>query len=256
MFKRIKELRNYKELIWNFTSRDLKLKYKNSALGFIWSLLNPLMMMVVYTIAFKFIMKQDIENFSMYILTGILPWSFFQASIIGGTRCIIDNAQLVKKVYFPREIIPFSMVLTNMINYLITLVIVFLGLFISKIHIGPHLLLLPIVLLLFFIFTYGLVLLLSSLDVIYRDIFHFVEVVFMAWIYLTPVVYTVDQAKELKWLFYFNPMYYPIQSIRDTLMYDRISYNYLLAMALIAFVTLFVGYKSFIKIEKVFAEEI
>lgn len=257
MIKRIKELYVYRELIRNFTSRDLKLKYKNSALGFLWSFFNPLLMMIVYTIVFGKVLDMGVPNFPVFIIVGILPWMFFQTSVVGGTHSIVSNAPLIRKVYFARDVIPFSVLLTNFINYLITLLVVMIALLIYKIQIGLPILLLPVILLLFFVFTYGLVLMLSALNVMYRDVSHFVEIAFMAWMYLTPIIYSFDRIPSgYRWFFYLNPMTLVINCIRDVTMYKTINYSYLAGLFVFSLVFLSLGYTVFAKYEKSFAEEI
>ncbi|CDM69536.1 ABC-2 type transporter [Clostridium bornimense] len=258
MVERIKEIMQSKELLKNLTSKELKLKYKNSAIGFVWSFFNPLIMMMVYTFAFKVIFRNPDPNYPIFILSGLLPWTTFQTAIMGGTQSIVNNAHLIKKVYFPREIIPLSIVLSSFVNYLITLIILFAGIFIAKIPIGIPIIAFPIVLFLFLIFTIGLTLILSSLNVIYRDVSHFVEVAFMAWMYLTPVIYQMELIPEkIRPLMYLNPMTLVLNSIRACLYENRFpSAKVVLALAIIAMVFLWIGFKVFNKIQKRFAEEI
>ncbi|WP_253287414.1 ABC transporter permease [Clostridium bornimense] len=258
LVERIKEIMQSKELLKNLTSKELKLKYKNSAIGFVWSFFNPLIMMMVYTFAFKVIFKNPDPNYPIFILSGLLPWTTFQTAIMGGTQSIVNNAQLIKKVYFPREIIPLSIVLSSFVNYLITLIILFIGIFIAKIPIGIPLIAFPVVLFLFLIFTTGLTLILSSLNVIYRDVSHFVEVAFMAWIYLTPVIYQMDLIPaKIRPLMYLNPMTLVLNSIRACLYENNFpSVKVVLALAVVAFVFLWIGFKVFNKLQRRFAEEI
>lgn len=258
MYNKLLELIEHKELLKNLTAKELKLKYKNSALGFFWSFLNPLMMTMVYTFAFKYIMKSPEPNYSMFILSGLLPWTFFQASVIIGTNSIVGNAHLVKKVYFPREIIPLSMIFANFVNYLNTLAILLVLLIIFGVKLGLPLLFLPLVLILFLIFTIGIVLLLSSLNVRYRDITHFVEILFMAWIYLTPIIYSMSLIPERFRIFILlNPMTLVVNAVRDTLFYNRLPDMYqmhgLLAYSIFFLV---IGWKTFDRLQRSFAEEI
>ncbi|MHC1685683.1 MAG: ABC transporter permease [Clostridiaceae bacterium] len=258
MYNKLLELIDHKELLKNLTAKELKLKYKNSALGFFWSFLNPLMMTMVYTFAFKYIMQIKIENFAMFVLAGLLPWTFFQSSVIIGTSSIVGNAHLVKKVYFPREIIPLSMIFSNFVNYLNTLAILLVLLIIFGVKLGLPLLYLPLVLILFLIFTIGIVFLLSSLNVRYRDITHFVEILFMAWIYLTPVVYSMDQIPDqFEPFLYLNPMTLVVNCVRDTLFYNRIPNMYqMLGLLAYSIFFLVIGWKTFDRLQKSFAEEI
>ncbi|RME78451.1 MAG: hypothetical protein D6784_02365, partial [Chloroflexi bacterium] len=120
------ELWVYRDLLRNLVIRDLKVRYRNSVLGVLWSLGNPLLMMLVFTLVFKVMTSYSrAENFPVFVLCGILPWNFFSASIIGAIRSIVDNASLVNKIYFPRESLPVSVVLANLINFLLSLVVLF-----------------------------------------------------------------------------------------------------------------------------------
>lgn len=258
--KYIKEIVEHRELLYNLTSKELKLKYRNSVLGFLWSFLNPILMLVVYTIAFKFIMRQTTKNFTVFLLCGLLPWNFFVASVMGSTNSIVSNANLIKKVYFPREIIPLSIIFSNFINFAITLIILFAAVIFSGIGIGLPLILLPIVLLMVLGFTVGLSLILASLNVLYRDIAHLVEVIFNLWMYLTPIVYPLTLLNShpiAKKLILLNPMTLLVECIRSILYTNSFPYIlYMVVMVVLDVILIFVGFIIFRKIETVFAEEI
>lgn len=258
MFKKINEIKEYKELLFNLTVKDLKLKYKNSALGFFWSFLNPLLMLVVYTFAFKFIMRVQIENYSVVLLAGLLPWNFFNASVQGSTMSLISNAGLIKKVYFPREIIPLSLIFSNFVNFLMTLVVLFAAMMLFGVHLGINILMLPFILVLLVIFTTGLSLMLASLNVFYRDISHFVEILFMAWIYLTPVIYSFEMIPEqYRFFLLLNPMTLVVELIRDTTIRNVFpNVGFLVALVGVAFLMLFIGHKVFSRLDRDIAERI
>lgn len=258
MIERIKEIYKSRELLKNLTSKELKLKYKNSALGFIWSFFNPLMMMVVYTFAFKYVIGIDEPNYQIFILSGILPWMAFQNAVQVGTQSIVMNGNLLKKVYFPREVVPLSIVFSSMVNYVITLSVLFLGIIICKMPLGPALISLPLVILLFAIFTTGLTLLLSALNALYRDVSHFVEIAFMAWMYLTPIIYKIDRIPDaIRPFMYLNPMTLVVNSLRAPLYDNRFPEMWQLgALALVSFILLWIGFRVFNKLQRRFAEEI
>lgn len=144
----IHEIYISKELLINLTTKELKLKYRNSVLGFLWSLLNPIMMMLVYVFAFTYIMPQKVPNYTVILLAALLPWNFFSAAVQGSTGSIVSNANLIKKVYFPREIIPLSIIFSNFVSFIITLTILFAAMFIYHIKIGWVILLYPLILIL------------------------------------------------------------------------------------------------------------
>lgn len=258
MIDRIKELFGYKELINNLTMKELKLKYRNSTLGFVWSFLNPLLMLVVYTFAFKLILKVKIANFTVFLLAGLLPWIFFQGAVQMSTNSIVANSNLIKKVYFPREIIPLSIILSNFVNFLITLVVLFASVVIFKVKIGISIIMLPVSLLLLLLLVIGIALILSSLNVLFRDVSHLVEVAFMAWFYLTPIVYSLDMIPEKYRIFLLlNPMTLVVECIRASMVYNTMpKLIYILALTIIDILLIIIGYKVFMKLEKRFAEEI
>jgi ABC-type polysaccharide/polyol phosphate export permease len=185
------ELWGYYELIWNLVVRDLKVRYRNSALGVLWSLFNPLLMMVVFTIVFTVMTPySDVKSYPVFVLCGILPWNFFSASVIGAIRSVVDNAPLVNKVYFPREILPISVVLANMVNFIIALPVLFILILAFQIPLTLWVLFLPAVLLVQVIFTIGFSLIMATANVFYRDTQIIMEVLMMAWFFVTPVFYS------------------------------------------------------------------
>jgi len=254
----LKEFIKYKDLLINLTKKELQLKYKNSVLGFLWSFLHPLLMLVIYTIAFKVILKIPIENFSLFVFTGLLPWLFFQGSISQSTNSIVNNSSLIQKVYFPREVIPLSVVLANFINFLITMIILFFALIFYKFTFSSAFLILPIVLLINLLSTTGLSFFLSSFTVKYRDIAHLIEVLFMVLFYLTPIIYSLTMVPEpYRSVILANPMTSIIEMYRSILLDGKIpSYELLLSGILYSVIIFVLGLVIFKKREKNFAEEI
>lgn len=183
----------YRELMRNLVVRDLKVRYRNSALGVLWSLGNPLLMMVVFTFVFTVMTRYStVEKFPVFVLCGILPWNFFSASVIGSIRSIVDNAPLVGKVYFPRSILPVSLVLANMINFLLALVVLFVFIIFFDIPLTGWVLLLPLVILVQVIFTAGVALILATVNVFYRDTQVIMEVLMQTWFFMTPILFPVE----------------------------------------------------------------
>lgn len=185
----LRELWGYRDLIYNLVVRDLKVRYKYSVLGILWSLLNPLLMMLIFAVVFTVVLRQDIKHFSVFFLTGLLPWNFFQASLMGATGTIVGNSGLIKKVYFPREVLPISLVLSNLVNFGLALLV--LGGFLVATGIGftPYMLWLPIIILIQLLFVIGLGLFTSALNVFYRDTLMILDVALQAWFFLTPIFY-------------------------------------------------------------------
>jgi ABC-type polysaccharide/polyol phosphate export permease len=189
--RRLADLWHYREFLRNLVIRDLKVRYRNSLLGVLWSLFNPLLMMVVFTTVFTVMTPySNVKKFPVFVLCGILPWNFFSASVIGAIRSIVDNSNLVKKVYFPREILPISIVLANLINFLLALIVLFALMFAFEVPLTRWLLLLPLVMLVQLIFTLGFSLIMATSNVFYRDTQIIMEVLMLAWFFVTPVFYS------------------------------------------------------------------
>lgn len=267
--KQLRELWTYKNLIRNLVVRDLKVRYKNSILGVAWSWINPLLMMLVYTVVFQVLAgRSDLPNYPVFVLCALLPWTFFSASLSQATDSIVSTASLIKKVYFPREALPISIVLGNFVNFLIALP-VFFGLALLFGHtISPYVLLTPIIMLIEMAFILGLALITSTLNVFYRDTRHILEVALQAWIFLTPVFYPITTVPEQYtvlgntinirvWLRRLNPMASIIASYRDMLYWGNFTgLDFLLRTALTALAILVIGYFVFLRYSPRFAEEV
>ncbi len=156
----------YRDLTRNLVVRDLKVRYKNSFLGVAWSWINPLLMMIVYTIFFTVLLRNtSLPHYPVFLLSGLLAWNFFSESLSSATGSIVNNAHLIKKVYFPREVLPVSTVLASLVNFLIALPVLFTMTLIFGVRLTPWVLLLPVTILIQVIFTIGLTLILSTLNV-------------------------------------------------------------------------------------------
>jgi ABC-type polysaccharide/polyol phosphate export permease len=179
-----------RELLRQFVSKELKVRYKNSALGFLWSLLTPALMTVVFTVIFAFVIRIQVIDFAAFFLSGYLVWQFFQNAVQGSILAIVGNGSLIKKVYFPREILPLSIVLSQLVHFLLALLAVSPYLIYSR---GWGVLLhLPAVLLgvvLVTVFTAGIAMLLAGANVTFRDLQELIVVIFMVWFYATPIIY-------------------------------------------------------------------
>ncbi len=266
---RLREVWSYRELIRNLVVRDLKVRYRNSVLGIAWSWANPLLMMLVYTMVFNFLAgRSDLPHFHVFVLCALLPWNFFAASVGGATASIVGNAHLVKKVYFPREILPISIVLSNLINFLIALPVFFGLALVSGAPITRWALLLPIPILVQLIFCIGVCLILATLNVFYRDTQIIMNVLMMAWFFVTPIFYPITQVPRAAqvfglpfdaqlWLRRLNPMASVINSYRDLLYRGApTSLDFLLRTAVTALIVLVVGYLVFLRYSPRFGEEV
>lgn len=258
MINKLKEIYKFKNLVYNLVARDLKVKYKGSILGFFWSLLNPLIMLIVYTVAFKYIIKIRVKDFPVFFLCAFLPWSFLSLSLSMAVSSIKDNANLVKKVYFPREILPLSIVLSNLVQFLLTFIILIPALFVFKIKLGLPLLLLPLIIIFQLVFTLGLAYILAALNVFFSDVKHLLEIFLQIWFWLTPIIYpTSFVPQRFQSLYRLNPAVLLVESYRNSLLYDKwTALPELLALLGISLLFLFIGHLIFNGYNKRLAEEI
>jgi ABC-type polysaccharide/polyol phosphate export permease len=189
----IRDVIRYRYLLINLVKRDLKVRYRNSVLGVLWSLLNPLFMMLVFSLIFgKLIPREDIHHYHVFFLVGLLPWNFFSGSVLNGTLSITSNSSIIKKVFFPRVLLPMAALLSNLVNFLLAFVVLLFFLFTSGLGLTVHALWLPVLLITQLLFILGLVLILSTLHVFYRDVVMILDVVMLAWFFMTPIIYSLD----------------------------------------------------------------
>ncbi len=222
------ELWSYRAMIRNLVGRDLKARYKNSLLGYFWSLINPLMTMLIFWGVFGVLLRNNIPQFPVFLIVGLLPWNYAVMAVSSGMRAVLDNSNLVKKVYFPRAILPITAVISNLVNYLLALPIMFLVMFAFQWVATRHVQLswtfayLPLIILIQTIFLIGITLLLSTVAVFFRDTTHIVDIFIQLWIFITPVFFSLEivtqgntnAAKVVRWL---NPMASLIDFYRDVL---------------------------------------
>lgn len=269
MWQRLQELYRFRDLIYHLVVRELRARYKGSVLGFLWSLLNPLLMMAVFTVVFTLIMPNNsLPNYPIFLLCGLLPWNYFSAGVMTGIHSVVSNANLVKKVYFPREVLPIASALAQLVNFLLALVVLFVLLFVFQANLSPRLWMLPIVMLIQTSFIIGIVLFLSAINVFYRDTMMIMDVVILAWFFMTPVFYPLDilpQSYEVmgyvlnvhRLMNILNPMASIINAYRDLLYlgtYTEI--DFLLRTALTSFGVLVFGYWFFTRLSGDFGEEL
>ena len=189
----------YQYLLSNLVRRDLKVRYRNSILGVLWSLLNPLLMVIVFSLVFaELIPREDIRQYAVFFLVGLLPWQFFTGSMISGATSVTNSTQLVKKVYFPRLLLPTASTISNLVNFLIALTVLVALLFVSGLGLTIHSLWVLPILITQIIFILGLVFLFSSLNVFYRDVIMILNVVLLAAFFLTPIIYPLDWLGETR----------------------------------------------------------
>jgi ABC-2 type transport system permease protein len=188
--ERLKRIIERRELLVGMVRNELKIKYKNSVLGFAWSLVNPLLYLVVYYVAFTIILKAGIPAFPIYLLSGLLVWNLFSTGLGGATGSVVANSGLVKKVAFPREILPLAAVGSMLVHFFLQSAVLFVVLAIVRWDVAWwYIPLVPIALAVLLLLTSALGILLSAINVYLRDTSHFLELALLAWFWLTPVVY-------------------------------------------------------------------
>jgi lipopolysaccharide transport system permease protein len=270
MIRRVAELYEYRELLKNLVLRDLKVRYKNSVLGVLWSLLNPLLMTLVFTVVFTLMIPggYQLPNYPVFFMCGFLPWSFLSASLTSSTGAIVTNSNLIKKVYFPREILPLADVLSNLVHFFLALTVLFAMLFIFQMKLTPAVLMLPVVILAQFLFVAGLAFLLSAANVFYRDTQHILGPVTQAWFFLTPIFYPISILPESKvilgmtvnvqwWARRLNPMASLVTSYRDVLYYGSpTGLDFLLRTFVTCLGVFVLGYWVFCRFCPLFGEEV
>ena len=268
---RIHLLFTYRGLLYYLVLREVKVRYKNSVLGFIWSLLNPLAMMLVFTLVFGLFFPSDqrIEKYPVFLLCGLLPWNYFVAGVLGSVNCITGNANLVNKVYFPRDILPLANILAQLVNFLLALVVLFGVLIIARVHFTPWLWLFPIVIIIQTTFMFGVALLLSTINVFYRDVGMIMDVVILAWFFLTPIFYPASRvpisvevieglvlpARRIYYIL--NPMASIISMYRDLFFHGyRTDPDFFLRTTVTALLVLALGYWVFLRYQGRLGEEV
>ena len=254
----IKDLKQYSEFLKTNVKKDIRGKYKGSFLGVLWSFLNPLLSVLVYAIVFPYIMRVKVENYLIYLITGIIPWTFFTSAINMGMNSIIFNSNIIKKVYFPRIILPISSVTSCLVNFLISCIIILLFCIGSGVGVSVYLLWLPIVAIIQYIFQLGVVFILSAVEIYMRDIEHIINFFISMLFYVTPILYTPDTFPDrLSWLLKINPLAYLMIAYRNIFFYQQNPSIKGLAVVFVFSVILsFVGYYIFEKLQKGFAEEV
>ncbi len=259
MIAQLSEVVRYRELVRNLVARDLKVRYRNSVLGFVWCLLNPLMMMAVFTVVFTVLMKNNIPNFPVFILTGLLAWNFLSAAVLSSVTSIVGNAALVTKVYFPRELLPVAVVLSNAVNFVLALIVLFALIFAYQIQLSASLLLLPVILAVQIIFITGLALFLSALTVFFRDVEIITETLILAWFFLTPIFYRMEDVfpAYTRWMYMLNPMASIVSAYRDVLYSGGMpGLDFLARTAVTSAVILVAGWLFFRRLAGRFGEEL
>lgn len=221
---RLRVLYQYKDLVRELVSRDLKLKYRRSFFGYVWSVLNPLLIMLVLTIVFSNMFNKNIDNYPVYLFTGRTLYDFLKISTNNAMKSVTGNAALLKKTYVPKYIFTLSKITSCMVDMVLSLGALVIVMLITGARFYVTALLFPVVVIQIYIFCCGLGFLLATMNVFFRDITYIYNAVTTAWLYLTPIIYPLERLPEkLQWIVKaVNPLYYYVAQFRDLIYYGRL----------------------------------
>ena len=258
MFTKAKELYAYRQMLKSLVLSDLRTRYKGSVLGFLWTFINPLLTLIVYTIVFSTVMRMNVEHYAVFMFIGLLPWINFSSSIITSAGVMLRYSNLIKKIYFPHEVLPLSNVIGGIVNYLLGMVVLCIAIWADGVNFTYHVVYFPIILLLQFTFTLALSLIVSSVTVYFRDVEHILGALVMAWFYFTPIIYPSSMIPDkYQSLFDANPVKSIFASYQDIFYYHRdLNWNAVGVGFIIAFLLLIIGWLVFSRLKRNFAEEL
>jgi ABC-type polysaccharide/polyol phosphate export permease len=223
MIQLVRDSIRYRELIWALALKELKVRYKRSVLGFLWALLNPLLLMIVLTVVFSNIMGSKIPHYAIFLLSVLLPWTFFSQSLAYAAESIVGNADLIKKVRIAKSVFPLAAVASNMINLLLSLIPLVLIILVMGHPFHLTWLFLPVPLIALTLFTTGATFFFATANVYYRDVAHILQVVLQVWFYVTPILYSIDIfPAHYRWLFRLNPMIFVLNGFRLSVYYGML----------------------------------
>lgn len=260
-----KEIYEYRQMIFGLVKKDLRGRYKGSVLGFLWTFINPLLQLLVYTLVFSVIMRSGIEKYYLYLFVALVPWIFFSSSLTSGANAILSNQDLVKKIYFPREVLPIAHTTSTFINMILSFLVVFLVLIVTGYGINPvACLFLPVVMMVEYIICLGMCMLFCALTVYLRDLQSILSIIAMAWQFLTPVMYGQDMVEDalsnhplLMRIWNYNPTTPIINAYREILYYKQVPDLANMGVAIfLGLIVCVIGWIAFGRLQKGFAEEL
>lgn len=253
-----KEIYEYRELLKTSVKKEIRGRYKNSFLGVIWSFLNPLLQIMVYAIVFPLILRNTQENYVIFLCCGLIPWTFFSTGINRSAFTIIENGNIVKKVFFPREILPISVITSEAVNFMISTIIILAFVILGGLGISKYIVFYPLILIVQYFLVLGISFIISSITVYLRDIQHFIGVLLQLLFYAAPVVYAPSSIPEnFKWILNLNPMTYIINAYRD-IFYNQVKPDFvgLGTILIVSILICVIGQFIFNKLQKGFAEQL
>lgn len=264
MFHNLRQLVRYRALIQSLVTRELKARYRGSALGFFWSFINPLLLLLIYNFVFTTVLPgirpADLEPYALFMFCGILPWTWFSSSLLESSSTLLSGGNLIKKVLFPAEVLPIVTVLANMAHFFLGLPILVTFLVYYRRPLDPvELLWFPVIVLVQLVLTIGLALLLSALTVHFRDLKDLLGNLLTLWFFATPIIYPISQAPDyMRWALNLNPMTHLAISYQEVLFYvgPHGHWRWLMSLALLAILVFLLGYFVFDRLRDSFAEEV
>jgi ABC-type polysaccharide/polyol phosphate export permease len=269
MFASLNNLYKYRVLVRTLVSRELKARYRGSFLGFFWSFFNPLLLLTVYTIVFNYILPNrgvETQPYGVFLFTGLLPWTWFSSSLLEASNVIIAGGNLIKKIIFPAEVLPFVSVLANMVHFLLGTPILFLFILIYKVPLNANVLFFPLIIFVQLVLTLGFALWIASLSVHFRDLRDILANLLTLWFFCSPIIYpfnlsTFQNSKEVptffKYVLAFNPVSYLMDSYHQAIFYGRMpNLRHLFIVFSLSIIIFLSGYFVFDRLRDTFAEEV
>jgi len=245
----------YLDLITELVKKELKVRYKNSVLGYLWSVLSPLASALVFFIAFKIVIRLKIENYALFLISGLFCWQWFVNSVLASSTLFLNNATLIKKVNFPRDSLVYSMVLSDAIHFVFAIPVIFLFVIIFRQKFSVYLIFLPLVIFVQFFLISGISLIISSINLFFRDLERLVLIFTNLLFYLTPIIYSEAMVpQKYKIFIYLNPMTHFVVLYRGIFLNNRFEYQNFLFACTLSVVFFFIGYKIYKSLQWKFAE--
>jgi len=246
----------HKYLLFQLTQREIKARYKQSFIGYFWVVLNPLVQMLVYTFVFSVVIRFETPiPYPLFLFAALLPWTLFHTSITRATQSLVENSVLLKKVAFPREIIPYAVILSKVIDFIFSSAIFIVMMFIYQVPLTVATLLFIPLFILQLILTTGISLMLSTFNLFYRDIQYLANLLLMVWMYMSPIIYPLKMIPEkYKLIYSLNPMVGILEGYRWALFGTPVETNMVIWSIFSSVVIFFVGFIIFKRSEKVFAD--
>lgn len=213
-----KEIASYKDVLWQLTRQQLILRYRRTVFGYLWTLLNPILMMTVMAVVFSTLFKQDLKTFTVFLFSGMIAWNCFNTIVVQSGMSFINNEGLIRKIYLPKLIFPLNVSLALVIDSFLSFFALFGIMLVLGAKISAALLFIPVAYVLLVMFSFGIALIVSVATVFFRDLQYVIGIMMQAWFFLTPVFYKPDSlAGKVAWLIKFNPVAYYVELFRAPL---------------------------------------